>query len=119
MPLFYHLIGINGVAWASPAADLVGVLIALAVLLPYLRRRGRCPHPCQNTPDAIFLSFTAIRPAYPKISPASDKRGRFFIYRRDCFSCPTLIIDVLDMLIGDEGHTVFFGLGPAAIQYRF
>jgi hypothetical protein len=32
---------------------------------------------------------------------------------------PTLIIDVLDMLIGDEGHTVFFGLGRAAIQYRF
>ena len=43
MPLFYHLIGINGVAWASPAADLVGVLIALAVLLPYLRRLRQMP----------------------------------------------------------------------------
>lgn len=43
MPLFYHLIGINGVAWASPAADLVGVLIALAVLLPYLRCLRQMP----------------------------------------------------------------------------
>ena len=52
---------------------------------------GRClPHPCQNTPDAIFLSFTAIRPHIQKISPALNKRGRFFIYRRDCFSCRRL-----------------------------
>jgi len=31
------------VPWASPAADLVGVLIALAVLLPYLRRLQQMP----------------------------------------------------------------------------
>ena len=50
MPLFYHLIGINGVAWASPAADLVGVLIALAVLLPYLRRLRQMPSPVPKHP---------------------------------------------------------------------
>ena len=38
MFLFYRLMGVVGVAWATPAADAAALLISTALLLPYLKK---------------------------------------------------------------------------------
>ena len=41
MVLFNHLIGINGVAWATPVAEVVSMTVSLALVVPYIIRLAK------------------------------------------------------------------------------
>ncbi len=43
MLLLDHLLELNGVAWATPLADMMALLVAVAMIIPYLRRLAREP----------------------------------------------------------------------------
>lgn len=45
MFLFDHLIGLRGIAWATPAADILALSAAAAMLLPYLKRLQKAGEP--------------------------------------------------------------------------
>jgi Na+-driven multidrug efflux pump len=38
MFLFDHLMGISGIAWATPAADVVALVVSGALVVPYLKK---------------------------------------------------------------------------------
>jgi len=35
---FCHLLGVTGIAWATPLADLIGLVIAAALFIPYFKK---------------------------------------------------------------------------------
>ena len=41
MVLFFHWLGVRGVAWATPAADCVALCVCAALILPYLKKLNR------------------------------------------------------------------------------
>ena len=41
MVLFNHLIGINGVAWATPVAEVTSMAVSLALVVPYIVRLAK------------------------------------------------------------------------------
>ena len=43
MILFNHLIGIRGVAWATPVAEVTSLMVAAAMVIPYIRKLARIP----------------------------------------------------------------------------
>lgn len=43
MILFNHLIGIRGVAWATPVAEVTSLMVAAAMVIPYIRKLARMP----------------------------------------------------------------------------
>ena len=45
MFFFDHLIGLRGIAWATPAADILALSAAAAMLLPYLKRLQKAGEP--------------------------------------------------------------------------
>lgn len=43
MILFNHLTGIRGVAWATPVAEVTSLMVAAAMVIPYIRKLARMP----------------------------------------------------------------------------
>ena len=43
MILFNHLIGIRGVAWATPVAEVTSLMVAAAMVISYIRKLARMP----------------------------------------------------------------------------
>ena len=41
MILFNHLTGIRGVAWATPMAEVTSLMVAAAMVIPYIRKLTR------------------------------------------------------------------------------
>ena len=36
--LFSHIFGINGVAWATPVAEITSLIVSAALVIPYIRK---------------------------------------------------------------------------------
>ena len=51
MVLFNHLFQLTGVAWATPVADTIAALTALAMILPYIRTLTAPPPAPAKTPE--------------------------------------------------------------------
>ena len=43
MLLFNHIFGIRGVAWATPVAEIISLLVAAVMVVPYIRKLARMP----------------------------------------------------------------------------
>ena len=41
MLLFNHIFGIRGVAWATPVAEIISLLVAAVMVVPYIRKLAR------------------------------------------------------------------------------
>ena len=41
MLLFNHIFGIRGVAWATPVAEIISLLVAAVMVVPYIYGKGR------------------------------------------------------------------------------
>lgn len=41
MLLFNHIFGIRGVAWATPVAEIISLMVAVAMVVPYIRKLAR------------------------------------------------------------------------------
>lgn len=41
MLLFNYFFGIRGVAWATPVAEIISLMVAAAMVVPYIRKLAR------------------------------------------------------------------------------